>query len=148
MPIVSGSGSGSGVVSAVSVNGSGGGDITTTSSPFVDITGITTSISAAAGDKLLVAFFAELTASATATITVRTITTTGSHNTGGYTYQISGAGALQVPIQEVSLYTVVSGDISAGLVAIKAQWSTSAGTATAKNSAGVVPTLVITNLLH
>lgn len=108
------------LVNAVAV-GDNSSNFTTTSATFVDLTGASVTVAAAAGDKLAVQFKGIWTGSlATAIMQFRAITTTGS-NVVDDSVLDTPVATTRTMVGLASFYTVVSGDISAGNVAIKVQ---------------------------
>ena len=134
-------------IGAASANGNNGGDFTMTSASFTDVTNATATIAAAAGDILFVTCKFQWLISSAVQAQFTIITTTGSH-TIDY-------GFITPPANEDQLwtfageYTVVSGDISAGNVAVKLRAaSNGAATLTVRNSSSAVWRISIINLLH
>ena len=149
MPAGNSSGGGITAISNVIARGSGGGAITTTSASFVDM-GIAGTIGAVAGDVLFATFCAVASINAAPPVSAffKMLTTTGSNVLQANTYATTANGG-SVSAVLTALYTVVSGDISGGNVAIKMQFATGSATLTVVNgAAGAVPTLSIVNLKH
>ena len=150
MPIISGS---TGGLSSVLSAGGPGDDLgakTTTSTTRVD-TGISATIAAAVGDKLLISFVGTWSNSTNSAATQNyfyLVTVTGTNFPQIVVYNCNGNINQKAAVAMHALYTVVSGDISGGNVAVKVQFATDAGTLSIQNAGGVDPTLSIVNLKH
>jgi hypothetical protein len=144
-----GGGGGGGTVVNQSAVGNNGANFTTTSASFVDLTGATVSIAAVAADVLYCTFISTFTQSTNAVNTFfTTSTTTGAHTIDSQQYTAVTLSQ-QYPSPLSGLYTVVSGDISAGTVAVKVRVaSNGSSTLTVFNSGGIVWRLAVMNLGH
>lgn len=122
----------------VSAKGDGGGNHTTTSSTFADIhaTLYDLSIAAVAGDQLLITFSTQWFHSAVDSQLRIRFTAAGtaiaSMPTNGL-YCSSERASTSKYNEFAWTHTVVSGDISGGLVAVVPQFATNASTATVRN---------------
>lgn len=128
--------------------GNGAGDFITSSSTFVDVTGMSVTIPAAVGDRIGMRFTGHAFMSA------------GSAAGMACSFNVSGTGDVRganaVCRQDVNsansramtwewIHTVVSGDITAGIVTIKPRVSISTPTLSIRNDASGVSVMVVTN---
>ena len=136
-------------IPAGSAVGSNGGNITRTANTFGDVTGISASVAAVAGDILMVVANGTWQFSTTgSTLFFRTITVTGSNELVRRSVK-PAAASLPTTFSLSALYTVVSGDISGGAVAVKLQFaSDGVNTLTVINSALDDPNIFVVNLTH
>jgi hypothetical protein len=147
VPIVSGGGGGGGVTSTLT-RGDGSTAINTTSASFVDMATMTASIAALVNDKLFITFTCLWTVTTTPQNTSIAIQLTTSGTQIQYLNPAAGGSTFNMDYAIGGMWTVVSGDISGGLVAIKMRYATSAGTLTIVNSGATVPILSVMNLGH
>lgn len=140
---------GGGTTKSAVGTGNGGGNITTASTSFVNITGAAATIGAAVGDKLFCVCGIEDISDATA---VPGYTLNFGASTGdvrGATSEIvviSGTGNSQA-LSFTWLYTAVAGDISGGNVTVQARVRVASGSGNASIRNGVlgIPVLVVVN---
>lgn len=139
--------SATGVITNAVVRGDLSANFTTTSTAFTDLTGATVTIAAATGDKLLLAFEGAVSNSgAGGAVQFTMVTVTGAVNIVG-TNIAPGPNFMTVVL--TSIYTVASGDISGGNVAVKIRTASDSGanTVTIRN-ATYTWQLYAVNLLH
>jgi hypothetical protein len=130
------------------VVGSNGGDISTTSTSFVDVTGMVQSIAASVGDRIIVEYVGiwYLTSGAGQSPKVSFKINTTDLTTMWGSYSIGTIGYF-AGMNARACFTAAAGNISGGLVTAQARMQLqAAGTLLAVNSGGVNPTLTITNL--
>jgi hypothetical protein len=124
--------------------GNGAGDITTSSTVFVALTGYTASIPAAVGDVIdveLNSCFYENSAGANITFQVL-----ANGNDIGQWFVFAPTGnVVLVPLALKVRHVVTSGDIASGVVPITIKWKTSIGTAAFVNTAPYHNALIVTN---
>lgn len=129
--------------------GAGGGNFTTASGSFVDLTGATATIGAVVNDNIFVCFSCNWQLSAVQTAIFQAITTTGGNILQLMGYNNPTSNIAQCCLISTS-YIVKSGDLSSGNIAIKIQVETTGGsTLTVFNTTnGRVPALTIVNFLQ
>lgn len=141
-----------GAISNAFATGNNAGNITTSSTSFVDL-GLSTSISAAIGDILDVSFTCQYETSAASGVNnfFAVLATTSSTSIVQHT-TFSPGNSNWIVYSVRRLYTVVSGDISGGSVAVKVQFAMGSGGTllTVQNSGGAKgsPHLAVVNLKH
>ncbi len=140
-------------VPAVSAAGSKAGNYTTVSAVFADVDAVNLapSIAAAAGDILLVTCqLTMFSSNAAADVIIRFICTTS----GTVSPQLLGSASASgnaLPATLAWSHTVAAGDIAAGVVAVKLQFSEDGGgliTGSIQNVATEYPVMTLANLKH
>jgi len=108
-----------------------GTEPSTTSTTFVDMAGFTLAVAASAGDQLYIEFSASFYNSIAGQTGLCSIVVAGSLKKTAEFYIVSAGVACSASIHIP--YTVVAGDIAAGIVTVKMQWRTSGGTLQLEN---------------
>ena len=141
------SGGGSVLVDAY-VEGTGSADQNVTSTTFVDITSLSTTIAAATSDRLVIVTELVLYGSNTGMTIDTCFAIAGTDQTGHMCRHKTEANTSPQPVLHTQRYVVQAGDISGGTVAVKARVKVSANTGSIANASGFLPILHVLNLSH
>lgn len=144
-PIVSATGGGGGgTVTVEMAETDNSGDLTTGSTSFVDISALSLTIAASAGEKLIIDVMVDVYTSSLGIATDVAIVVAGTVKK--VNVQVAPGTNLALPMVVRYVHTVASGDISSGTVAVKAQWRLGSGSTFIVNSSGRTGILTAENV--